>query len=445
MSRSVILVVIDCLRADHVSAMGYHRATTPGLDRMAADGVLWEQAYSTSSWTKPSVTSMLTGQYPTQHGSFEGIKRSKGRLTVTTDRLSSDEPTLAERFAAAGWRCGAFMNNAQLGPFTGLNRGFDCYVPDAGKADRLIERFLEWRGAERDRPAFAYLHLLEAHWPYKPRRRHVEMFGGNRDANFFRDFNARDFGRLRRAISHGEAVLSIERLREMIQMYDGAVRRLDGKIAAMRRSLEEIGLLDQSAMFVTADHGEEFLEHGGIGHGQSLYEELTHVPLIGVFPGAPRGSRISTPVSHVDLADTLLHIAGIESPEHDLLKPGGTRAVVSELRIRRKYTQTFRSGDWKLHRRFTFAPENGTNGGYTSLGELLESTPHEVRHELYDLANDAAEASDLSDRAEDRETLERLGGQLDGWRRETVERATAGEVEIDDSVVRHLRALGYID
>ena len=265
MSRSVILVVIDCLRADHVSAMGYQRATTPALDRMAEEGVLWEQAHSTSSWTKPSVTSMLTGQYPSQHGSFEGIKRSKGRLTVTTDRLTSDEPTLAERFAAAGWRCGAFMNNAQLGQFSGLNRGFDCYVPDAGKADPLIARFLKWLQADLERPAFAYLHLLEAHWPYKPRRRHVEMFGGDRDRNFFRDFSARDFGRLRRAVSHGETMLAPQRLHEMIQMYDGAIRRLDGKIAAMRRTLDELGALDDAALFVTADHGEEFLEHGGIG------------------------------------------------------------------------------------------------------------------------------------------------------------------------------------
>ena len=450
MSRSVILVVIDCLRADHVSAMGYHRATTPALDRMAEEGVLWEQAHSTSSWTKPSVTSMLTGQYPSQHGSFEGIKRSKGRLTVTTDRLTSDEPTLAERFAAAGWRCGAFMNNAQLGQFSGLNRGFDCYVSDAGKADPLIARFLKWLQADLERPAFAYLHLLEAHWPYKPRRRHVEMFGGDRDRNFFRDFSARDFGRLRRAVSHGETMLPPQRLHEMIQMYDGAIRRLDGKIAAMRRTLDELGALDDAALFVTADHGEEFLEHGGIGHGQGLYEELTHVPLVGVFPGASRGMRISAPVSHVDLADTLLHIAGISAPvrDRDLLTPGLNRPVVSELRIRRRYMQTLRRGDWKLHRRFMFSGENGTAGGYVPLGELLESTPHATRHELYDLAKDPGEQHDLSGLPEHRATLEGMGSQLTAWWKETSERATAcsaGEVEIDDSVVRHLRALGYMD
>ncbi len=93
--QGILLIVIDCLRADRVSAAGYHRPTTPTIDRLAAQGVLWEQAYCVSSWTRPSVTTMLTGLYPSEHGAFEGIKRSRGKTTVTTDVLRSGEPTLA--------------------------------------------------------------------------------------------------------------------------------------------------------------------------------------------------------------------------------------------------------------------------------------------------------------------------------------------------------------
>ncbi|MCH7885826.1 MAG: sulfatase-like hydrolase/transferase, partial [Planctomycetes bacterium] len=222
--------------------------------------------------------------HPTGHGAFQGIKRSKGRTGAKTDILRASLPTLAERFAESGWRTGAFINNAQLGEFTGLNRGFGSYIPTAGKADRLIGIFLEWLEADLKRPAFAYLHFLEAHWPYKPRRRHVALFGGNRDTNYFKDYSARDYGRLRRAISHGEADLPDEHLKQMIQMYDGAIRRIDGKLKIILAMLTELGLRDDTAIIVTADHGDEFLEHGQIGHGQSLYNELTHVPLIAHIP-----------------------------------------------------------------------------------------------------------------------------------------------------------------
>ncbi len=103
MPRCILLITIDCLRADHVASYGYHRATTPTIDALADRGVLWEQAHSLSSWTKPSVAPLLTGLYPGEHGAYQGIKRSKGRHT-TTDILNSSRATLAETLSEAGWR-----------------------------------------------------------------------------------------------------------------------------------------------------------------------------------------------------------------------------------------------------------------------------------------------------------------------------------------------------
>lgn len=300
----VLLIVFDGVRADHVSAYGYERPTTPTLDALAKDGVLWERAYSTSSWTKPSVASLFTGLYPSGHGAFQGIKRSKGRH-VTTDVVTCPQPILAESFRAAGWRCGAFINNAQLGTFSGLNRGFEMYDDAAGKADRLLGAFWRWFDRDPKVPTFAYLHFLEAHYPFKPRRRHVRMFGGDRDTNVFNGFRARDYGRLRRAIARGQATLSPDELHQMIQLYDGAIRRLDGKLRETLNGFEQRSARDDLSVFLTADHGEEFLDHGHIGHGQSLYDELVHVPLVASVPGGPAGRRRANPVSQADLHASL--------------------------------------------------------------------------------------------------------------------------------------------
>lgn len=451
MVRCALLIVFDCLRADHVSCYGYPRATTPTMDALAAKGVLWEQAYSTSSWTKPSVLSLLTGLYPSQHGGFEGVKRSKGRSGVTTDALRPTTTTLAERLSASGFRCGAFINNAQLGPFTGLNRGFEAYVPNAGKADRLIGLFSDWLGQGKGQPSFAYLHFLESHWPYKPRRRHIALFGGDRDTNLYRDYSARDFGRLRRALSHGDATLVGGALEQMIQMYDGAVRRLDGKLKVILSVLDELKLRDRTALFVTADHGEEFLDHGQIGHGQSLHEELTHVPMIASIPSGLTGVRRRLPVSQVDVAPTLLDWLGVEANggERNLLaEESGSRPVFGELRIRNRYMQTIRRGEVKLHRRFKFQmPAEG--GSPTSPPtEWPASLPHTVQQALYHISTDPHECVNLAEDEAHASECADLGAELDRWgeglRVEPGE-DSMHEVEIDSRVVQRLRDLGYID
>lgn len=449
MPRCILLIVIDCLRADHVSCYGYPRPTTPTLDKLAGEGVMWTRAHSTSSWTKPSVASLLTGQYPAQHGAFQGIKRSKGR-TTTTDILQSDKNTLAEALTEGGWRCAAFINNAQLGAFTRLDRGFGTYLPTAGKADRLIGAFRQWLEADLNTPSFAYLHFLEAHWPYKPRRRHIAMFGGNRDTNHFCNFSARDYGRLRRAIARRETTLGDDLLEQMIQMYDGAVRRLDGKLKIVLGILAELGLRDDTAVFVTADHGEEFMDHGQLGHGQSLYDELTHVPLVGFIPSGPAGLRRVEPVSQVDLAHTMSRLAGVDGnlPGADLLaNEPCPRPVCAELLIRRSYTQTIQIDQWKLHRKYKFESPNGAAAS-TTIHDRITNTPHLLHQELYNVATDPGERTNLTDDPRHANHRDQIENDLDRWWDEATSgrpEQAASEIEIDEQVVQRLRNLGYID
>lgn len=451
MIRAILLIVIDCLRADHVSCYGYPRPTTPTIDALASDGCLWERASSVSSWTKPSVASLLTGLYPTQHGAFRGVKRSKPTRSATTDILRSPLPTLAESLSERGWRCGAFAHNEQLGEFTQLNRGFAPYLPTAGQADRLIGVFLEWLEANLRAPVFAYLHFLDTHWPYKPRRRHVAMFGGNRDTNVFRNYTARDYGKLRRAISHGERTLTPEELEQMAQMYDGAIRRIDSKLRIILAMLTELGLRDQTAIFITSDHGEELMDHGQIGHGHSLHEELIHVPLIASVPGGPGSVRCAQPVSQVDLARTVECLAQVDPklPGCNLLDFSATpRPACSELLIRRRYTQAISTDQWKLHQRYKFdVPEASVSGTQTPR-DWIDDCPYKRRHELYDLITDPHERVNLADQPEHAQSRSALSEELDRWWRNLpvpMQAGRGGEVEIDAEVVQRLQDLGYLD
>ncbi len=446
MPACILLIVIDCLRADHVSCYGYERKTTPTIDQLAAEGLVWDSAHSASSWTKPSVVSLLTGLYPSQHGAYQGVKRSKGRL-ITTDVLNPECATLASVLAAAGWRCGAFLNNAQLDTFTGIDRGFETYEPQAGQADEILERFGAWMNATDGRPVFAYLHFLEAHWPYKPRRRHIEMFGGNRDTNYFRDFRARDYGRLRKSMSRGAADITPDQRHQMIQMYDGAIRRLDGKVRVALSILKDHGVFNDSVITITADHGEEFLDHGHIGHGQSLYDELTHVPLILSGPEGRGRERRTAPVSHVDLARTLLDAAGVESdlPGVNLIQNDSGRPSISELRIQRRYTQALRNGSWKLHRQFIFDPGEQADISRMSTAEMMAKLPYRTRCELYDLTDDSGELENLADDIEALAIVQDMSTDLDRWWATCAGSSAASECEIDDRVVERLRDLGYIE
>ncbi len=446
--RNLLLIVIDCLRADHVSCYGYHRPTTPTLDRLAQHGVRWSYANSASCWTKPSVASLFSGQHPTAHGAVGGVKRKAAGSGATTDTLRSTAPTLAEDLSARGWRCAALMNNVQLGSFTGLDRGFHVYESQLGKADHIIEAFCDWVRDQTHHPWFVYLHLLEAHWPYKPRRRHVRMFGGDRDSNVFRDFSGRDFGRLRQAVSRRELALTCEQITHMVQLYDGAIRRLDGKIKKILGILEERGQRDATQIVVTADHGEEFLEHGRIGHGQSLYEELIHVPLVTCGPGSPSGIVIEEPVSHVDLGHTMVKCVSGETsmPGRDLYSPNSASApVLAEVKTAARYRQSLREGPWKIHRTYEL---NGNAGQPPTLVAAAVGPIHAKRVELYNLSVDPGEQNDLSEKLEFSDIRAKLTSKLTDLSQQTAAEGSddrPATIELDDCVVRRLRDLGYLE
>ena len=286
---NLLLYVVDCLRADHVGAYGYPRPTTPHLDALARDSVVYENVYACASWTKPSVACLFTSLYPVFHGA-----------QTVDDVLAPDRVTLAEALRGAGYQTGAYIANPFVATRTfGLARGFDRVVQmlaqpqgvninalEADAAD-LTREASAWLAQHASRRFFLYLHSLDLHADYRPR----PPF----DATF----------------------LSPERTgaeREK-DLYDNELAYNDRELGRLVEVLKREGLYDRTLIAVTADHGEEFGEHGTFRHGRTLYDSLLHVPLIVKLPGSRhQGRRVDALASNVDIAPTLLAAAGLAVP-----------------------------------------------------------------------------------------------------------------------------------
>ena len=303
---NVLLVCIDTLRADHLGCYGAERDTSPHLDRLAARSIRFVDASATACWTKPSVPSFLTGTYPLQHGVYQGSTRDEGG--TSSDVLPSDARTLAEAFSAAGYQTAAFVKNAQLRAGLGFEQGFDLYADEAGDAREIRWQASDWL-AERDpaRPFFLYLHFLDAHWPYDIPSEAARRWASPEGVDFFRGDRSGD---LRDEINSQRLALTPSQREDLIALYDGAIRYVDGELGRLFALLEREGLADDTLICVLSDHGEEFLEHGKIGHGHGLYENLLRVPWLLHVPGRP-ASEVEVPVSLVDVFPTLLAAAGI--------------------------------------------------------------------------------------------------------------------------------------
>lgn len=420
---NILLLVIDCLRADHVGAYGYERPTTPTLDELADDGVLFERVYAQASWTRPSVPSYLTGLYPSEHG-LTDFGRDPDHPTSL--RLAPAVQTVAEAMRAAGYRTAMIGEQNQLAPRFGLDQGFEVYDHRARGDSRIVQRFERWLAAVHEETFFAYLHFLDVHWPYCPERLTAGIFGSGRSGVDF----CGNWRWLRQRLQSGALVLDEAGLEDMVARYDEQLRDLDHEIGLLIRRLEKRGLWDSTLVVITADHGEEFFEHGQMGHGQSLHGELLHVPLIVRLPdGWPgeRGRRIPALAELRNLPATLADLAG--SP--DLSRLPGTSLM-----------------PWILGRRhgqdvnpIAFAEGGDRVAARTRRWALLQERAGE-RAALYDLAVDPNEQRDVA--AEHPHEVERLQVALTAWEAALTPVTAGAELELDEETRRGLEALGYL-
>ena len=300
----IVLYVVDTLRADHTGPYGHSRDTTPALDELAREAVVFEQAVAQSSWTKPSMASMMTSLLPGQHGAFRRL-----------DRLSPDHETLAEilQEKGLGHRGGGGQRapvRAPCGVRPGLrllrrpSRAQEAAGP-AGPGGVAVDKAL---GVARHPPGaatFLWIHTMDPHAPYKPPAPFDRMFSPDEVPDLPDQGDGAEASTTSR---EGER-------RDEISQYDGEIAFGDRELGRFLRELEARGLYDRALIVFVSDHGDEFLDHGGRGHGLTLFDELVRVPLLVKFPGGRHGGqRVSRQVLGLDVMPTILHAAGDDVP-----------------------------------------------------------------------------------------------------------------------------------
>ncbi len=281
--ENFILIISDALRKDRLSCYGYARMSTPAIDLLAAEGVLFENVLAPSTWTKTSVSSTFTGLYPIKH-----------RVMRIKDALPRGYLTMAEMFRLAGYDTAAAMANPWLSEEMGFAQGFVRYDytedPSRMPGEAIVDRAIEWLEKEElDSPFFLLLYFMDTHFPYQQSPRDLaERLGlAEQDIDW----------------------LTID------NQYDSGVAYLDAQLGRLWPVLKEKGLWQDSLIVFTSDHGEELFERGRNDHGHSLYSEVVDVPLIVHQPSRlPRGRRVERRIEGMDLLPTVLEALGLSRP-----------------------------------------------------------------------------------------------------------------------------------
>jgi arylsulfatase A-like enzyme len=329
----VLVVVLDTARADAFSAYGNPRPTSPQLDALAAAGVLFEDATAPGSWTWPSHASLFTGEFPWVHGAHFG-EPGEGALALEPDpffatAMRRDLPTLAERFAAAGYRTVALSANRLLDPALGLTRGFED-ARTLAEDELVVAAAGEALAAADDRPIFLFVNLFGAHAPWfrnpvpwvEARRAELDpetapewvrpyLLPGGIGVDLYKRPTLEGLP-LAQDFSAGSLEIPPEGLSLLRDLYEGEISRVDYRLHQLLSHWSAGGRAD-SVVAVTSDHGEYLGERHMLVHSRTVYPEVTHVPLVVVAPGRlPAGVRVSAPVQMHDLHDTVLELAGLE-------------------------------------------------------------------------------------------------------------------------------------
>jgi arylsulfatase A-like enzyme len=438
---NLLLIVLDDVRIDELSLYGYARETTPYLSRLSRRAVKYDQARASAPWTLPSHASMLTGRWPHE-------------LSVTVDRpLDATYPTLATFLADRGYATAGFVANTYYcNSWYGLDRGFSRYedfydnrvvsvletVRSSTLGQRLVTRAgfetetpgakgsrktaaminrdaLGWLDRKGDRPFFAFLNYYDAHAPFQPPDGFTRRFGLGARPQAYRESLLREFSRIcgGKSFRKDAAAVVDEATVLLRDSYDGCIAYLDEQIGHLFDELERRGLLENTLVIVTSDHGEHFNDHHLFGHGNSLYDSLIRVPML-VFPpsGGPTGRTVHAPVSLRNIPATMVDLAGLGKdspfPGQSLARFWGTESetlagdspVLAEVEHQKRWTPTP-----------SIPASMGPLQAVVSDQRVFIHNS-DGRDELYDYERDPGEFQNLAGAPEVSSLLERLRGEL---------------------------------
>jgi len=427
---NILLISIDSLRADHLGCYGYGPATSPHLDRLASQGTVYEQAFSTTTWTLPAHLSLLASLYPDEHGVHD-------RHT----RIAEQAELLPERLAAAGYRSRAVVSAPYLDRLWGFDQGWESW-DDSVAVPRGIGRNARSHRAINSPdvhshalaaldelgtgPFLLFVHYWDVHYDYLPPAKYWRRF----DPKYRGRFAARNY-ELSPRVAPG---MNPRDLQHVVALYDGEIAWVDDWIGKLFAELERRGLFDDLVIVVTADHGDEFFEHGEKGHRKNLYDTTLQVPLIVRLPhGAGGGRRVTTAVSLVDVAPTLAALAGV---------PPGADWVGRDLAPRGAGEPPAADLFADLHDELVAI----VRGSSKLIVSRRDGTLRRDEAQLYDLAADPLEKCDLA--ASETERADRLLAALDAARerfgRVAARLPSPPVPNLDRMLEEQLRALGYL-
>ena len=419
--RLVVVVDVDTLRADALSCYGNPRPTSPHFDAFAATGTRFAWAFSQAPYTLPSQASIVTGLYPESHGVLDRGQRLAGRAV-----------TLAERFRAAGWRTAAFVDGGYVSEHYGFDQGFETFAGFRSRGVAASERPIsDWLAEARGEDRFLFIHTYDPHTPYAPPEPFRSRFAAYVEAptpGF--EPTTHVLEKIRASQWEGPPrQLAPRDLAYARALYDGDVAFVDSWFGRLLARLDELGLSERAVIAVISDHGEEFQEHGSVLH-EKLYATVTRVPWLIRAPGGAKGLVVEETVETIDLAPTLLELAGLPVPAG--LDGRSLAAAV----------------------RGEGAPTPRPAIGHSPLWGEQQMLVDEIHHlivtvgsgqvELYRVREDPAESRELS--AVEADTAARLRRELDerraGIRRRPGLVEPVGELPVDADA--SLRALGYL-
>ena len=428
----LLMISIDTLRADFLGCYGHPYVQTPHIDRLAREGLLFEQHVSVAPETLPSHMSLMTGNYPRTHGT------PRNRFIVRDENVM-----FAERLRGRGFDTAAFIAALPLSHHFNFDQGFDHFdepprLPGRRNARAVTDAALEWLRAGEFGPSFVFVHYFDVHAPYENGEPYDSMYRqGASDARRPRT------GEVARALRQGspeaQALTATSRA-----YYAGGVSFVDEQIGRLLEGLRELDLLDRTLIVVTSDHGESMdvhpLEYWN--HGLSVFDEALRTPLILRFPGAWNGgTRIGHLVANIDVMPTLLELLdlplppGIEGRSFLSLLQGGSDPVREAVFVEatKPAVPAFEEGTkWTNERKMR---------GIRTASWKLVYLPSAERYQLYDVGSDPDETNDLAQSAPDQRLLEELRERLEAWAGDSVQPTVPAT--LDAQVREQLRALGY--
>jgi len=405
---NVMVITIDCLRADWLKPYGETQEYAPEVTGLAAQGTVFEHCTAQAPWTIPSMASMLTSLYPTTNWVFDNIHR-----------LAPQYSTMPERFRDAGYVTGGFIAHGVIAiPGVGLLQGFDsvnggALVREKANFAELMPALFEFMQRNRERPMFLWLHFMELHGPTTRGNPYLQEY----------------------------------------PKYGAEIRYMSDHLNRIFAEMKTLGIYDNTIITFSADHGEHLgPPHNLVGHQNSVYEELLHIPLIMVGPGIPVGKRIPGIVELADLAPTLYEMTGIQPPDviqgrsmvpliEDTADSIRDYAFCERYYLKGQHHMSVRDQRWKIYAKIPCQERLGR--------EPLDWTIDDpgVTVMLFDLENDPQELNDLSGDPSKQEILENLKWRLEDFREKQQEfsRLGGGSLEtVDPEAIGVLKAIGYL-